>query len=80
MKKSTKKIDYGKKLVEKIREQRNYFTLTIDRQRIVTRHNAILYHSLEEEIFNLQKLMARENKKKLIADLRKKRNKERGKV
>lgn len=60
--------DIGTKLLEVLRNQRQYFIRTADGKKIITNH--ILYHSFEEEALELQRKIGRENKKIIIAECR----------
>jgi hypothetical protein len=55
-------MNYGLKLLEVLRLQRTSFERTIDGKRIF---NPALYNKCEDESYRLQKLIGRENKRKI---------------
>ena len=54
--------DSGLQLLEAIREQKRYFTKTLD-GKIIKYWNRPMYEALERKIFDIQKLIGRENKR-----------------
>lgn len=56
-------IQLGNLLLKKTKEQRNCYTRLANGKRLITNH--IVYNSLEEELYNIQKEIGKENKKLL---------------
>lgn len=57
-------------LLSVLREQRQYFIRKTTGERMIT--NPLLYNSLEEEALQIQIKYGRENKRKIIAECKKK--------
>jgi hypothetical protein len=55
-----------KTILQLLKMQKRYYSLTADGKRIITDHG--LYNSIEEEIYLRQLELGRENKKKLKAE------------